>query len=901
MIFPDGIQELEKKLKIHFDHAKSLEDVQKKENYYILNGKHVIIGLKISANLQNINFLENFKSLIFLDLQNNYINNLTPLENLTELEILDLSSNNLNNIVPLKNLKKLKRLYIQNNKITKLDALQNLTKLRLLDCGNNKLLDIENINHKKVFITFNDNLISKVDLDFFKLKIPENNIDLLEYIKHYKNVLVKLQKYEDAARVRDFERLTETNISDGNIEINKDHLSLIVQIQDDFFVSNFTVASANNQILSPPLEIITEGFDSVLRYFERISSQKNSYIYEAKVTLLGEGSSGKTSLQRRFIKNDAALPKEEERTRGIDVVDYDFSEYRAHIWDFGGQDVYYPVHRFFLTNDSVYLLVASTRTNIHNFDYWIPTIFQFGGSSPIIIIQNKFDGNPSNWDNILSSFYSNQDYNILKPYHKINLTNHNEGLNDVKNTLQTVIKNLPLIKKEVPSSWVEVRRKLSEIKDEHALIPFSKLQEICNEIDKTQETKYFQKEVDIIDLAKFFNKIGVIHWFEKNEILREYIVLKPEWLMSAIYSILDDSDTAQKGFINSRDFDRIWKQETYKKNKIYLKSVLREFKIAFPKKHIKDEYILPSRTKTIPENKKWTIADNQIRMIYEFDFMPYGIVNQLSGELSKNIFSDENIWYNAVDFQYENSISQVEEDRIKRKINIICKGEDARELIAIIKKAIDDIISEYKGVTYDIIVPCNCKKCISSNEPTLFSYIKIKRWIDNGNEYKHCNESDEKINLKNLIFNVGIKYDGIKELGFNESETKSISTFIFNGPVNSETIGTSLSSSKDSEKKENKKPLTNDEKKAVSRWKRFGTYLLIIWSIISIAVIVIYLKEPFLSAKEWETLKKSDDFEIAKYVFLAIWTTFILKIIYDRHLDPSKENAFIDLNRKKYI
>jgi len=897
MIFPNEIEDLGNKLKIKFDQAKSLEDVQKKENYFILNKKNVIIGLKINANLQNIDFLKSFKSLIFLDLQNNYIKDLAPLENLTELEILDLSSNHLSNIDSLKNLKKLKRLYIQNNEITKLDALQNLTKLRLLDCGNNKLLNLDNIDHRKVFITFNDNLVSKVDLDFFKLKIPENNIDLLEYIKHYKNIVVRLQKYEDAARIRDFERSVETSISNGDIEIQKEKLSLIIQIQDDFFVSNFTAASANNKILSPPLEIITEGYDSVLRYFDRISSQKNSYIYEAKVTLLGEGSSGKTSLQRRFIKKDASLPKEEERTRGIDVVDYDFSEYRAHIWDFGGQDVYYPVHRFFLTNDSVYLLVASTRTNIHNFDYWIPTIFQFGGSSPIIIVQNKFDGNPSNWDNVLSTFYSNRDYNILKPYHKINLLNNNEGLTDVKNTLQTVIKNLPLIKKEVPSSWVEVRRKLSEIKEENALIPFSKLQEICIEIDKAQDTKYFQKEVDIIDLAKFFNKIGVIHWFEKNEILKEYIVLKPEWLMSAIYSILDDTDTAQKGFIDSNDFDRIWKLEIYKNHKIYLKSVLREFKIAFPKKHIKDEYILPSRTKTIPENKKWTIANNQIRMIYEFDFMPYGIVNQLSGELSKNVLSDDNIWYNAVDFQYENSVSQVEEDRIKRKINIICKGEDARELIAIIRKAIDDIISEYKGVTYDIIVPCNCKKCINSKDPTLFSYLKIKKWIDEANEYKYCNESDEKINLKNLIFNVGMKYDGIKEFGFNESETKSISTFIFNGPVNSETIGTSLSTPKTPEK-DNRNSLTIDEKKAVLKWKRSGAQAIIIGSIISAIVIAIYLTEPILSSQEWGILKVSVGFEVGKYIFLTIWSAFILKVLYDRYLDPSKENAFIDLNRK---
>ena len=64
---------------------------------------------------------------------------------------------------------------------------------------------------------------------------------------------------------------------------------------------------------------------------------------------------GKTLISRElgseafkaFTPTLRELPKEEERTRGIKIEDWYLYETDnkqiAHIWDFGGQDVYYPV------------------------------------------------------------------------------------------------------------------------------------------------------------------------------------------------------------------------------------------------------------------------------------------------------------------------------------------------------------------------------------------------------------------------------------------------------------------------------------------------------------------------------------------------------------------------------
>ncbi|RZK07337.1 MAG: hypothetical protein EOO43_21605, partial [Flavobacterium sp.] len=165
---------------------------------------------------------------------------------------------------------------------------------------------------------------------------------------------------------------------------------LNLPIKWDDTLKRGTLSLYENPIEEPPLEIIKQGNEAISRYFDKISKQGIDYIYEAKLTLVGEGSAGKTSLQARLLDAKAELPKKDSRTRGIKIYDWKFKKnnlknHIAHIWDFGGQDVYYPVHRFFLTENSVFVLLASTRQTHHNFDYWIPTIYQFGGKSPTLV------------------------------------------------------------------------------------------------------------------------------------------------------------------------------------------------------------------------------------------------------------------------------------------------------------------------------------------------------------------------------------------------------------------------------------------------------------------------------------------------------------------------------------
>ncbi len=640
------------------------------------------------------------------------------------------------------NLVNLNSLGLSNNQISDIRFLEKLTNLNALDLSNNQIR----------YIRFLEKLIDLKSLDLSNNQIRD--IGFLEKLTSLNSLNLRNNQITDIKSL---------------VHVLRKGLEIAIEKQD----FRGRVNLRNNPITNPPLEIVKQGREAVIRYFERIEEEGKDYIYEAKLTLVGEGGAGKTSMQRRMLDENAPLPAGDDRTRGIKVYDWAFNDkqnnnYTAHIWDFGGQDVYYPVHRFFLTENSVYILMASTRYSmlnyIHSFEYWIPTIYQFGGKSPIILVQNCDNGNEENWDDI-NIFYTNAAYNICRPHYKINLlTEDNWGLKPLKSFIELQIIQLPHIGKVVPKSWVKVREALIKKALENDCISFEKFGDLCREVNAIA----FKESVGIDDLGCFLHDLGVILWYYDKELLKNLVILKPEWAMNAVYKIIDDTTVQEQfGVIHQGDFERIWHEDTYKNRIGELKLMLEVFKIAFPKKHQKQDYLLPTRLLPIGEENRWKNDELYLRLEYHFDFMPRGIVNQVSAELSKSILSDESVWNNAVIFKNQSGEAQMIEEYHHKKIHIKAKGRDARGIMMLIMNAVVDIVQEYRGVVPLISVPCNCKKCQSLEKPTTFEYTELIELLNDQRKTITCNKSDTKLNIFDLLYSVGLEFEENKMLSDN--------------------------------------------------------------------------------------------------------------------------------------
>jgi len=94
-------------------------------------------------------------------------------------------------------------------------------------------------------------------------------------------------------------------------------------------------------------------------------------------TWLIESKASASTLAEKILDRNYELPaeKDSESTRDIQVMPWKFKhngqDYRVNIWDFGGQAIYHLTHQFFLTKRSVYALVADSRKEDTDFNYWM--------------------------------------------------------------------------------------------------------------------------------------------------------------------------------------------------------------------------------------------------------------------------------------------------------------------------------------------------------------------------------------------------------------------------------------------------------------------------------------------------------------------------------------------------
>jgi len=329
--------------------------------------------------------LANLPQLSSLNLTNNNIEEqgaialAKSLTNLTQLNRLNLFGNNIGEqgaialSQPLANLPQLTELNLWHNSIGEQGVialsqpLANLPQLTKLDLGKN------DIGEQDTFVLAN----SLANLPQLKvLSLDRNNIND-DALKVLANTLIPLTKLETL----DLSINPITNLAPllplikRGIEVHSGYSETGIILDD-------------SPITTPPPEIVEQGREAILNYFEEREAQDTVKLREAKLLIVGEPGVGKTSLVRRLTQPKQGLPAESETTKGIDIEALDVTTsdgetLKLNLWDFGGQEIYHSTHQFFLTKRSLYVLVDSSRTNdtglstgIHDerYRYWLDVV-----------------------------------------------------------------------------------------------------------------------------------------------------------------------------------------------------------------------------------------------------------------------------------------------------------------------------------------------------------------------------------------------------------------------------------------------------------------------------------------------------------------------------------------------
>ena len=120
------------------------------------------------------------------------------------------------------------------------------------------------------------------------------------------------------------------------------------------------------------------------------------------MVFLGDGGAGKSLIIDRLM-HDGIISSDfdGESTPGICISSKEYAigkdKIKLHFWDFGGQAVMHSMHRLFLTNRTLYVVVTNARDNKANEQawYWIRNIRSFANGAPVLLLVNQKDQNPS--------------------------------------------------------------------------------------------------------------------------------------------------------------------------------------------------------------------------------------------------------------------------------------------------------------------------------------------------------------------------------------------------------------------------------------------------------------------------------------------------------------------------
>ena len=524
------------------------------------------------------NEIANLTQLHYLILCDNYLAELpNEITILTNLQELDLTGNRLTALPKcFGELIQLQILYLSDNRLTELPAsISQLSNLKILGLTRNRLTScpeplIQLCNIQELGLSENNfkslpNWLSRLS-QLRKLGLA--NTRLLE-VPEWIGSLAELRDLylgEEEGSIgrwgfsttRSSNRLISlpnslcqlTKLETLNLEGN-----LIPDLPTEFYKFEHLISiNLDGNPLNSDLDAAyKQGIASVMQYLKARAVGEIS-LNEAKLILVGEGEVGKSCLLGA-LREDAWVDSR-PTTHGIEIkpVLLNASDNSAEItlngWDFGGQRVYRPTHQLFFSATAVYLVVWKPREGPQQgfVKEWITLIKHREPDARVLIVATH--GGPGQRQpdidrQELIDLFSEE---TVLGFHYVD-SKTGKGIDKLRETIGKVAANLPGMGRLVPTKWQEVRKLLEETGNTH--MRYDDVIAICEE----QGLEGFAAEL----FVRVSHTLGYLIHYYYDPILKDIVILKPDWLAKAISFVLDDEETRKNnGLVKFERLSHLW-------------------------------------------------------------------------------------------------------------------------------------------------------------------------------------------------------------------------------------------------------------------------------------------------------------------------------------------------------
>lgn len=454
--------------------------------------------------------------------------------------------------------------------------------------------------------------------------------------------------------------------------------------------------------LTIPAEI-AESNDArrILGYYFRLTmSEARTPLNEFKLILVGRGGVGKTSLVHRMAKNSY---REFARTPGISVTKWslkiDGDAVRAHIWDFGGQEIMHGTHRFFMTARALYLVLVSGRegTEDRDAEYWLSLVRSFAGDPPIIVLLHK-------WDDY--RFELNRQ--LLREKYGKNLvfvetdSSTGYGIPALRQHVCSLASKLPGIHAPWPAEWWTVKHELPG--QRKSWLSFDDFRSFCR-------TRKVTDSKDQDELAECLHDLGLMLSYRKDDTLRDFGVLNPQWVTEGIYAMLNSLALRDAGGrFTVESFGEVLSANAYPEQlHPYLLALMRKFQLCHPLDDRLERHLIPELlTKEEPELDPVLLSRECLCFAYRYgSVLPEGLLPRFIVDTYVHR-EPKVVWRTGVVLERANCRALIRADVQGRTVTIRVAGPAAggrRELLGIIREYFERIHRSYERLPVEELVP----------------------------------------------------------------------------------------------------------------------------------------------------------------------------------------------------
>ena len=614
-----------------------------------------------SLSSLNVSSLANLQKLYVMG--NHALSSLEGLKNLTQLTTLELyDCKSLTALPGLENLTQLTTLELYEcNSLTALPELENLTQLTSLNLSFCRRLaalpELENLTQ-----------LTSLNLSWCERLTALPRLDNLTHMtKLVLENCCKLTTLPDS--IRQLQSLRRLDLSRMHLHSLPDWLP---EITERFTTNYFDTESGTSGAIvnlgktavdGVDMSIFEQPYEMVVEWFEKRKQGQTHPLNEIKVVFLGDGEAGKSHTIARLM-NDGGKPVGyvDVRTPGIVIKNKAFPvgnrDATLHFWDFGGQDIMHSMHRIFLTERTIYVVLvdASIGNQDERARYWLGNIQSFAKDAPVILVLNKLDDGLQADVNAVD-LYSK--YKGLKKIVKLSAKQYSkERFNtELRNVLLDEIEQTGYLNSQWPNEWIQVKKELEQMDENY--IHGARYMDICRRLNVEKNQK---------SLLQWFHDLGISFCYcdGENGALEDYVVLKPNWITNALYIILfNEREGGNGGLVPIRTIRTMLGKNAPNKDTIkrvipdayyagydvnYVLDVFHAFKLSFPK----DEYeFFPmlADVNSKPVANDYAQDRDCLEFNMEFDYLPpNNLIHRLMVERSAELDMD-NVWRTGARFQ----------------------------------------------------------------------------------------------------------------------------------------------------------------------------------------------------------------------------------------------------------